>query len=134
MKRELLTELVGSAALAEGYAFHTGEAHLVNGAVRVYPAAWLEPPAVRSHTGRSEGETVSRVTLHLMSLAAGDVPTESLWQTLEGDALAIVGRIAASPAVCEVKNVGCVPSRGSMTVHGETSVALTFDVTVWYYS
>jgi hypothetical protein len=132
MKREELIALADRAAAAEGYAFHTGEMHLVNGTVRVYPAAWLAPVAVRSHTGRREGETTWRVTLHLMTLPTGDASAEAAWGILEGDALAIAGYLAASPAVCEVSAVGCAPAQRSLTVHGETSVALTCEVKMWF--
>ena len=132
MKRDELTELVGSAATACGYSFHTGEERLINGAVRIYPAAWLTPPVVLSHTGRCEGETTLRITLHLMTLPTDDTAPETLWQILEKDALLTVSRLASSPAVCSVSNVGCTPARQSLTVHGETSLSLTCDVTMWY--
>lgn len=134
MKREQLTELLRGAAEARGYVFHTGEAHLAGSTVRVYPAAWLTPPIVRSHTGRDEGETTWRVVLHLMTLPTGSCPAETVWQALEEDALQVARRIAASEAVCAVENTGCTPARKSLTVHGEISVALTCDVTMWYYS
>lgn len=134
MKRGLLTELVRDAASAGGYAFHAGETHLINGTVRVYPALWLIPPVLRSHTGREEGETVWRITLYLMTMPAGGGSVESVWQRLERDALGIALSLADSSAVCEVANAGCVPAQRSLTVHGEISVALTCDVTIWYYS
>ncbi len=144
MKREELIGLLATAATARGYAFHTGEMHLAGGTVRIYPAAWLAPAAVRSHTGRREGETTFRVTLHLMAMPAGETSssagtspesaaTEPVWQRLEGDALGIASEIASSPAVCSVENVRCDPARQSLTVHGETSIALTLDVTMWYH-
>ncbi len=132
MKREELTELVRAAAADLGYAFHTGQEHTMSGTVRVYPAAWLAPPAVRSHTGRGEGETTWRMTLHLMTLPTGGSTADALWNRLEGDALSIAARLASSPAVCAVSNVGCVPARQSLTPHGETSVALTCDVAMWW--
>jgi hypothetical protein len=132
MKRKQLIALVEEAAVAQGYAFHTGEERTINSTVRVYPAVWLVPPALRAHTGRAEGETTWRLTLHLMTLPAGGVQPESLWRGLESDALEIAGTLALSPAVCAVGGVQCAPGRGSLTVHGETSVTLTLDVTLWF--
>ena len=134
MKREELTGLVRTAAAGRGYAFHTGEEHEINGSVRVYPAAWLAPPAVVGHTGRREGETTFRVTLHLMALPQRDAEAEILWQALEKDALSIAIQIAESHAVCSVTNVSCTPARQSLTAHGETSVALSCDVVMWFYT
>jgi hypothetical protein len=68
MKRSQLLKLVATAAAGHGYAFHTGEEHAIGGTVRSYPAVWLLPPVVRSRTGRAEGETTWRLTLHLMTL------------------------------------------------------------------
>jgi hypothetical protein len=59
---------------------------------------------------------------------------EALWQTLEDDALDIVRHMADSEGVCTVENTSCTPARESLTVHGEASVTLTCDVTIWYYS
>ncbi len=134
MKRDRLIQLVRSAAAAEGYAFHTGEMHTVNGTLRAYPAAWLAPPVVKGHTGRTEGETTWRTVVHLMALPTGDATAETVWQILERDALEIAGSIASSPDVCAVGNVGCVPARKSLTVHGEVSVAMTLDISLWYCS
>lgn len=134
MKRDRLIGLVADAACAQGYGFHTGEIHLAGGTVRVYPAAWLEPPVVRSHTGRREGETTWRLTLHLMTLPAGAAVSETMWQALEKDALEMAGTIASSDDVCAIENVGCTPARQSLTPHGETSVALACDITMWWYS
>lgn len=137
MKRETLIELVRAAAVRLGYAFHTGEEHTVGGSVRAYPAAWLVPPEVKEHTGRREGETTFRVTLHLMALPAGAEQVggeggETVWQALECDALAVAREIAESDAVCAVSNVRCIPARGSLTAHGESSVSLVCDMKLWY--
>jgi hypothetical protein len=132
MKREQLTQLVKTAAETRDYAFHTGDEHLINSTLRTYPAAWLCPPVVKSKSGRTEGEVTWRVTLHLLTLPTGAATAENTWQELEKDALSLAADIALSPAVCSVSNVDCTPARGSLTVHGETSVALALDVTMWY--
>jgi hypothetical protein len=132
MKRDRLVELAGEAARTAGYAFHTGEEHLTGGTVRVYPAAWLAPPTVRSHTGREEGETRFRITLHLMALPTADEHSEAVWQRLEKDALGIASRMASSTEVCAVENVRCSPCRQSLTPHGETSATLECEITMWY--
>jgi hypothetical protein len=132
MKRDRLIEIVSAAAKAQGYAFHTGEEHLATSTVRVYPAVWLAPPTVKAHTGRAEGETTWRLTLHLMTLPTAAAQAEAVWQALERDALEIAGSIAMSDEVCAIANVGCTPARQSLTVHGETSVALSVDVTSWF--
>ncbi len=138
MNRNRLTVLISAAASAHGYAFHSGDEHAMNGTLRVYPAAWLTPPVMRAHSGRSEGETTWRLTLHLMNLPRGasgsssSSVSQALWRELETHALAIASSLAASDEVCAVDNVGCTPSSGSLTVHGEISVALTCDVTMWY--
>lgn len=133
MKREQLTELIRGAVSGEGYDFHTGETHLAGGTIRAYPAAWLEPPVVIEHTGRNEGETTWRVSLHFMALPVENVSGETIWERLEADALAVTRRLADSQAVCSVDKTACIPARRSLTVHGEISVALTFDVTTWYH-
>jgi hypothetical protein len=134
MKRAQLTQLLGDAAMAAGLAFHTGEEHTLNGTVRVFPAAWLNPPVVRARSGRDEGEITLRITLHLMALpgAATGGDFEAQWAALETEAMAIATAVASSPAVCGVAGVGCTPARGSLTAHGELSVTLTADVTMWY--
>lgn len=131
MRREELIEIVHRAVAAEGYAFHTGEVHTVGGIVRVWPAAWLSPPAMQKIDGRREGEATWRVTLHFMALPAGS-SAESLWSTLERDALSVAGGIAADEAVCAIANVSCTPARGSLTPQGEVSVALQADITLWF--
>lgn len=132
MNRNQLIQLIESVATAQGYNFHTGEEHTINGSVRVYPAVWLAPPVVRSRTGRTEGETTWRLTLHLMTLPTGGTHTETTWQALESDALEMAGSLALSSRVCSVGNIGCTPKRQSLTAHGETSVTLTLDLTLWY--
>lgn len=104
----------------------------MNGSVRVYPAAWLEPPLLKSAEGRTEGDLTYRVTLHMMalpSLSAG----EALWSGLEEDALSVARAAAANPAVRRVSNVSCTPAGQSLTAHGEVSVTLQCDITMWYY-
>ncbi|MDR2912058.1 MAG: hypothetical protein LBV38_01970 [Alistipes sp.] len=125
-----LTAIVHQAVTARGYSFHTGEERLANGTVRLYPAAWLLPPEVRRKTGRREGEVTWRLTLHLMSLP--DTQPSSTWQSIEDDALKVATALSDSPEVCSVSAIRCTSSRGSLTVHGETSVTLTCDVTTWY--
>jgi hypothetical protein len=132
MKRDRLIRLTSNAAAARGYAFHTGEEHLAGSTVRVYPAAWLVPPAVDSHTGRREGETRYRLVLHLMALPAGAVPAETAWRNLESDALGIAADLACSPEVCSVAAIKCTLARQSLTPHGETSLTLECEVTMWY--
>ncbi len=134
MKREQLIELIHGAVSAQGYVFLTGETHLAGSTVRVYPAAWLEPPVLLSRTGRCEGETTWRLRLYLMTLPAGSSSTETMWQMLEGDALRVTRLIADSETFCSIGNIGCTPARKSLTVHGEISVVLSCDVTMWYYS
>jgi hypothetical protein len=133
MKRDRLAALVEEAAEAGGYKSLTGEEHLVASTVRVWPAAWLVPPRVSAHTGRREGETTFALTIHLMTLPAGNTPSEVIWRTLETDALEIATSLAASPEVCAVENIRCTPARQSLTPHGETSLAMQADVTMWYY-
>jgi hypothetical protein len=134
MKRDRLAALVEAAANGRGYNFLTGEEHLIASTARVWPAAWLVPPGVTGHTGRREGETTLRLTLHLMTLpAAAEASPEALWQRLERDALEIAAEIAASSEVCAVGGIRCTPARQSLTPHGETSLSLQADVTMWYY-
>jgi hypothetical protein len=132
MTRERLIELIHAAVAAAGFAFHTGEQHLIGGTVRVYPAVWLTPPELRAHTGRREGETTWRVALHMMALPSSAIPSETMWQRLEAVALSVATTLADSPAVCSVQGVKCTPADRSLTTHGDTSVTLTCDVTLWY--
>ena len=132
MTRDLLVEIVAQVATAYGYNFHTGEEHLINSSVRNYPAAWLTPPVVCARTGRREGEITWRLTLHFMALPDAGVPAENTWRGLERDAIETVKGVAEFPEVCAVENVRCTPADRSLTVHGERSVALTCDVTMWY--
>ena len=133
MKREKLVEIVDAAVRAEGYAFYSGEAQGLNGTVRVWPAAWLTPPVVKSCTGRAEGEAVYRIVLHLMVLPSSSPEHKTVWERLERDALTIAGSIACCPEVCAVGGISVTPARGSLTVNSEVSVALTADITMWYY-
>lgn len=66
-----------AAATAAGYAFHTGLPHRINSTVRTYPAAWLEPPVLRSVAGRTEGSVTYRTVIRLMALPGSPpyVPT-----------------------------------------------------------
>lgn len=119
--------------MVSGYAFHTGPAHRINGEVRVYPAAWLEPPVLSSSEGRTEGDITYRTTLHLMALPATVEERESLWTALEADAIAVSRRLMADSRVCEVSKISCIPAAQSLTAHGEVSVTLACDVKMWYY-
>lgn len=134
MKRGVLVRLVEDAVATAGYAFHTGEVHTAGGTVRRYPAAWLAPPVLKGLTGRGEGEQTWRVALHLMALPEATTSAEEVWRGLEADAAAIARAIAVSNEVCSVGAVGGEPRRQSITAHGEASVTLTCDVTIWYYS
>ncbi len=132
MKREELTDVLRTAAADAGYAFHTGAAHRMNGSVRIYPAAWLEPLVLKSAKGRTEGDLTYRVTLHMMALPAS-AEREALWTGLEEDALAIARAAASNPAVRQAANIACTPAEQSLTTHGEVSVTLACDITMWYY-
>lgn len=132
MKRDKLAGIVRRAASEREYAFYTGETHALGATVREYPAAWLAPPVVHSVSGRREGEVTYRMVLHLVALPTA-AESESLWANLEADALQIAAKIAGDEAVCGVSGVSCTPARGSLTAHGEISVALRCDVTMWYY-
>lgn len=132
MKRNELTEALRAASGAEGYAFHTGPARLINGEVRIYPAVWLEPPAILSAAGRCEGDIAYRITAHLMTLPAKADERETLWAKLERDALAIARRLTADACIRDVSGISSTPAARSLTVHGEVSVTIKCDVTVWY--
>lgn len=131
MKREKLTEVLRCAAADAGYAFHTGPLHLMSAGVRVYPAAWLEPPVLKSAKGRAEGVAVYRVTMHMMSLPAAS-GKEQLRSGLEDDAVAAAKAIAANEAVCGVSDISCTTAERSLSTHGEVSVTLTCDVSMWF--
>ncbi len=132
MKKEELTDILRAAATGAGYAFHTGAAHRMNGAIRVYPAAWLEPPVLKSAEGRMEGDLTYRVTLHMMALPAS-ADKEALWTKLEEDALAVARAIASNPAVSRIADISYAPAEQSLTAHGEVSIALACDIAMWYY-
>lgn len=135
MKRELLTSIVAAAASRAGYAFHTGEMQTLSSTVRKYPAAWLAPLTVKKSTGRAEGEITYRVALHLMSLPAAAVSAAvsgEPWSAMERDALSMAADIALSDSVCSVAAVACSPARQSLTPHGENSLMLELDATLWY--
>jgi hypothetical protein len=133
MKREILTSLVAAAARTLGYTFRTGEDHTATATVREYPAAWLSPPVVADRTGRREGITTWRVALHLMALPEAGTGIEGVWQALEADALAVARTLAEVGEVCSVAKVECAPHRQGLTAHGEASVTLSCDVSLWYY-
>jgi len=130
----MLTGLVAAAATAAGYAFHTGEEHTAGATVREYPAAWLAPPALTGRTGRGEGDETWTLALHLMALPDAATATEDVWRALEADAAAIVRTLADAPEVCSVERVGCKPRRQALTAHGECSITLGCEVTIWYYN
>lgn len=132
MKRIQLTEALHRVSVASGYAFHTGPAHLLNGEVRLYPAVWLEPLMLASVHGRTEGDINYRITTHLMALPGEADEREPLWAKLERDALELARNLAADSCVRDVTAVKCTPAVRSLTVHGEVSVTLSCDVTIWY--
>ncbi len=132
MKREELTAVIRTAATDAGYAFHTGAAHRMNGTIRVYPAAWLEPPVLKSAEGRAEGDLTYRVTMHLMALPSS-AEKGTLWTWLEEDALAVMRAAAVNPSVRQVANIFCEPAEQSLTAHGEVSMTLVCDITMWFY-
>lgn len=132
MKRDELTDIFREAALAVGYAFYTGPTHRAGGEVRTYPAAWLDPPIMRSCNGRAEGQVTYHVTLHLMVLATM-VGNESQWEGLETDTMSLKRAVEQNVQVSKVSAVASAPTAGSLTAHGEVSVTLTCDVTMWYY-
>lgn len=133
MRRDVLTRLVSTAATAAGYAFHTGEEHTAGATVRDYPAAWLAPPTLTGRTGRGEGDETWTLALHLMALPEGVTAAEDAWRALEADAAGIVRALADAPEVCAVGEVSCKPRRQALTAHGECSVTLGCEVTIWYY-
>lgn len=133
MKKNELIGAFRQAAMASGYAFATGQPHRINGEVRVYPAAWLEPAVLKSAEGRTEGCVVYRAVMHLMELPSQAGQQESLQAALEADALAIVRSVGADENVCEVSAVSCTPGAQSLTAHGEVSVTLSCDVCMWFY-
>jgi hypothetical protein len=130
MKRERLTQIVEQAANACGYSFHSGEAHKINSALRKMPAAWLMPPVVKSKTGRTECEVKYHIVMHLM---AGGSGAGDAWGGLERDAAKICSLMAAEVDVCSIANISFSPDCGSLSAHGEVSVTVEADVTVWYY-
>lgn len=132
MKREKLIEITGRVAADEGYAFASGEEHAIGSTVRSYPAAWLLPPAIESHSGRREGETVYRIVMYLMVLPSSAAGCEALWEKLERDALSIVAAIAVDSEVCAVEKVSVTPARGALTANGEVSAMLEAEVKMWY--
>jgi hypothetical protein len=132
MKREQLTQLVKTTATAHGLNFHTGSEHLILSTLRSFPVAWLSPPVLRSHSGREECETTWQLTIHLIDLPKGAGTEEIVWQDLEKKALTLAADLLLSPDVCRVADVACTPARGSLTAQGEISVALTFNLTMWY--
>ncbi len=132
MKREKLLEIVSNVATAESYAFHTGEMQNLSGEVRMYPAVWLAPPTLKKSTGRKEGELTYRVALHVMTLPSSR-DEQTPWEMLERDALNFATEIALKPEVCAIANLSCTPAKQSLTPHGEQSVVLECDVTMWYY-
>ncbi len=99
--------------------------------VRRYPAVWLAPPETKKTTGRTEGETTYRLTLHLMTMPANGLNDEH-WAEMERCALGMAAEIASQPEVCSIANVACTPARQSLTAHGESSLTLQCDITVWY--
>lgn len=132
MKREVLTDILREACVAAGYAFYTGPVHRAGGEVRAYPAAWLEPPVMKSSEGRGEGTLTYRITLHLMALpqAGGQ---DGMMAALETDALAVTGMAGGDDRVCGVSAVSCVPAAQTLTAHGEMSVELSCEAVMWYY-
>ncbi len=134
MKREKLLEIVSSAVAAESYAFHTGELQNLSGTVRLYPAVWLAPPVVKKSTGRNEGELTYRLSLHAMKLPTEAGLATEIWSALERDALSIAAEIASRPEVCSISGVSCTPASQSLTPHGEVSVELVCEVTLWYHN
>jgi hypothetical protein len=132
MNREEFTEIFRETALAVGYEFHMGPTHRVGGEVRAYPAVWLEPLVMKSCEGRTEGSVTYRATLHLMTLPTM-VGADSLWHGLEADAITIKCGVEQDSRVSEVSLVSCAPASQTLTAHGEISVTLTCNVTMWYY-
>ena len=145
MKRQSLTTLTQQVAAANGYAFHSGPAHEIGATVRAYPAAWLEPPTVKKSTGRAEGEITYRTTLHLMTLPTATLSDLSLsttpvdqdpntdpWAALETHAMSVAGQLASQNEVCAVTNLSITPARHSMSAHGEISVTMECDITLWF--
>ena len=123
-----------------GYDFHTGEEHKMNGTLRKYPAAWLLPPTTKSKTGRVEGEIVYHITLHLATLpspastaAENSLNIETLWTLLERDVAMICAAIAEEADVCALSNVSYTPACGSLTSHGEVALTVEADISIWYY-
>lgn len=131
-----LVDLVAGAVADRAMAFHTGEIHTAASTIRVYPVAWLEPPAVVDHQGRREGFTTWKIALHLAALPSADpsAPSgaEAIIRVLHAHALEVARALAESPLVCSVTDIGCESARQSLTPHGEVSVALTCKVALWY--
>jgi hypothetical protein len=132
MKRDELTDIFREAALAVGYSFYTGAIHRAASEIRTYPAAWLEPLVMKSCDRRTEGSVIYRATLHLMALPTAQ-GNEGLWEGLETDALTLKHTVEQDSRVSRVSTVSCIPASQTLTPHGEVSLTLTCEVTMWYY-
>ena len=114
-------------AAERGYAFHALGQEAQPAVVRTYPAALLQPLALRSVEGRTHGRAVYDLTLRLLCKGAGLSP-----EALEDDLLGLFSELSQDEKVIAVEALEIRPSAFTLTPHGELSQTASARIVTWF--
>lgn len=135
MKRDSLVFAVQQTAEELGYAFYMGIDSTLPGRVAVFPALWLSPPTMKSSSGRAERRDTYGVCLQfLMALPTQQTDSKVVWDMLESDAFLFYRELGKCAAVRGVRGFRSTPNRKPLTKNGEVSIAVEFDIDLFYYN
>ena len=117
-----------------GYAFHALGQEAQPAVVRTYPAALLQPLALRSVEGRTHGRAVYDLTLRLLCKGAGLSPEarSEAFAALEDDLLGLFSELSQDEKVIAVEALEIRPSAFTLTPHGELSQTASARIVTWF--
>lgn len=134
MTRESLQTSIKEIVEEFGYTFYTGSDGQIAQQVSTLPFAWLAPLSIEGVEGHRDCRVYYRVRVRLVKPAAFDSHNEqqTLWQSMECDALALYHTLADDERIESVGNFCCTPSAQSITRCGDRSVTAEMEVKMFY--
>ncbi len=134
MNRTHLERAAEKLATERGYAFHALRQEAQPTVVRTYPAALLQPLALRSVEGRVHGRAVYDLTLRLLRAGAKLDPEArgEAFAALENDLVALFSELSQDEKVIAVEALEIRPSAFTLTPHGEISQTASARIVTWF--
>lgn len=134
MNRTHLERVAETLATERGYAFHALRQETQPTVVRTYPAALLQPLALRSIEGRVHGRAVYDLTLRLLGKGAKLSPESrgDAFAALENDLIGLFSDLSQDEKVIAVEGLEIHPSAFTLTPHGELSQTASARIVTWF--